>query len=202
MDALLDTVWMNIVIAVQRAASMLDNLLAPLNALSPLLSILTIVLATVTVTKLLSRVYQTRRYQELKQEFQHWYGLRQVALQCEDREKAKALTRNIDQAKLNKVYYDYFFEGLLNNIVTKYLPILIAMAYVNEAYSPSRMQALLGNSHVVQFSFLGGSPVALGGLATFVFTLVLTYLTCWFIGRRMASLRSKCYGQAAVAKQA
>jgi hypothetical protein len=44
--------------------------------------------------------------------------------------------------------------------------------------------------------------VALGGLATFFFTLVLTYLTCWFIAHRTASPRSESHDQAALAKQA
>ena len=40
-------------------------------------------------------------------------NLRQEAMACEDREKGKALARNIDQAQLNKAYYDYFFEGFV-----------------------------------------------------------------------------------------
>ena len=97
-------------------------------------------------------MYTTKRYEKLKKEFAHWFKLRQEALACEDGEKGKLLARNIDQGKLNKVYYDYFFEGLLKNLLTIYLPVIIMAAYVNEAYQPNRLMAKFGEAYVFRIA--------------------------------------------------
>jgi len=87
-------------------------------------------------------------HKKLQKEFHHWYKMRQEALKCEDPAKAKLLAKNIDQAKLNKLYYDYFFEGLMNNLATLYLPIFILLAYVNEAYRSSNLSKLFGRDYI------------------------------------------------------
>ena len=116
MDDLLDILWLKIVVVLQGLGHGMDLLVAPLNALGPGAAIMILVLITVAATNFFKKHYKTKRYQALKAEFDHWAAVRQKAMDLEDREKGKTLAKNIDQAKLNKVYYDYIFEGLLNNI--------------------------------------------------------------------------------------
>ena len=180
MEAFLDSLWLYIVVAVQYAKTALDFVFRPLNALGPAFAVSTIALITVVIAKFLSKRFKTRRYKRLKKEFEYWLGVRQEAQKCEDPAKAKLLTKNIDQAKLNKLYYDYFFEGLLNNLATIYLPIFTLLAYINETYRPTNLAKLFGRDHIFE---LGGSPgqaLSVGAVFWFVVSLLLIYLG-WYV---------------------
>lgn len=183
MDELLDIIWLKIYAGVGHAFAFVNQLLAPLEVMGPLPVIILLVAITVCLTKVFSRVYTTKRYETLKEEFKHYYNLRQEALACEDREKGRLLAKNIDQGKLNKVYYDYFFEGLLKNILTIYLPCLIVAAYVNEAYKPDNLMAKFGRPYVVQLGSSDGEPTVVGALFCYVVLLLTTYLI-WYIASK------------------
>jgi len=190
MEAFMDHIWMKIMDLIVYLKGLLDAALGPVNHLGPAIAVLTIAFVTVLLTKSLSRIYRTKRHRALKKEFQYWYALRQEALKCEDREKAGPLAQNIDQAKLNRVYYDYFFESLLNNILTMYLPILVFAAYVNEAYNPQKLMALFGRDYVFRFTFFGGEPILVGGVFSFVLSLLGIYLL-WYVAKKgLKSYRS------------
>jgi len=181
MDEWMDMVWDAIVAFFVRIALLLDQILAPLNdLLGPALLILVLVVLLVALTKLLGNVYHTKRYVELKQDYEHWYNLRQEAMACEDREKAKILARNIDQAQLNKAYYDYFFEGFLKSIATAILPILFFAAYVNYAYGPEKLLRQIGRETIFLFQRASGEPIAVSAFFWFVICLILVHLT-WFV---------------------
>ena len=184
MEAFLDIVWHNIVVAVQYAKNFLDIVISPLNALGPAVAIAIIALITVIITKILSKRFKTRRYKELRKQFEYWLGVRQEAQKCEDPDKAKLLAKNIDQAKLNKLYYDYFFEGLLNNLATKYLPVFILLAYVNEAYRASNLAKLFGRDYIFKFGGDPGQPMLIGAVFWFVLSLFLIYLG-WYIVKKI-----------------
>ena len=98
MNALLDTLWEKIAAGAVALASGFDALLTPFHFLGPAIIIFFLAVLTVFITKSLNRVIITKRYIRLQKEFKHWYHLRQTALTCEDREKGKALAKNIDQA--------------------------------------------------------------------------------------------------------
>jgi len=176
MDEVFDIVWVKIIAVMQGAVHVMDRLVAPLNALGPGVVIFTLVFVTVCLTKLFKKFYTTKRYEALKKEFNHWAEIRKQALQSEDPQKGKALAKNIDQAKLNKVYYDYFFEGLLNNILTTVLPMLLMAAYVNDAYKTEKLLQLFGRSHIFKMYAFGGDPIPVGALAWFVLSLLLVHL--------------------------
>ena len=176
MDQFLDALWLKIVALTQKAVQVMDVLVAPLNALGPGVAIFILVFITVCVTKLFRRFYTTKRYEALKKEFGHWAEIRKEAMSIGDREKGKALAKNIDKAKLNKVYYDYFFEGLLNNILTTVLPILLMAAYVNDAYRAEKLLQLFGRASVFKIYGFGGNPIPVGALAWFVLSLLLIHL--------------------------
>jgi uncharacterized membrane protein (DUF106 family) len=184
MEAFLDIVWHNIVVAVQYAKNFLDIVISPLNALGPAVAIATIALITVVITKILSKRFKTRRYKELRKQFEYWLGVRQEAQKCEDPDKARLLTKNIDQAKLNKLYYDYFFEGLLNNLATIYLPIFILLAYINEAYRSSNLAKLFGRDYIFKFGGDQAQPTVIGAVFWFVLSLFLIYLG-WYIVKKI-----------------
>lgn len=184
MEVFLDIVWHNIVVAVQYAKNLLDVVVSPLNALGPAFAISTIALITVVITKILSKRFKTRRYKELRKQFEYWLGVRQEAQKCEDPDKAKLLTKNIDQAKLNKLYYDYFFEGLLNNLATIYLPIFTLLAYINEAYRSSNLAKLFGRDYIFKFGGDQGQPMLIGAVFWFVLSLFLIYLG-WYIVKKI-----------------
>ncbi|BBO68753.1 hypothetical protein DSCA_26830 [Desulfosarcina alkanivorans] len=180
MDDFLDMLWDRIMDGIGAIAAILDAILAPLNQhLGPAMVILLLVAVLVAFTKLLARVYHTQRYVELKANYEHWFELRKEAMACEDREKGKALARNIDQVQLNKAYYDYFFEGFLKSIITTILPILFAAAYVNRAYAPDNLMRLVGRDYIYKFSRSGSDPVVISSFFWFVISLFLVYLA-WF----------------------
>ena len=184
MEEFLDTLWLKIVVGVQFAKHILDVIFGPLNALGPAVAIATIALITVVITKILSKRFKTRRYKELRKQFEYWLGIRREAQKCEDPDKAKLLAKNIDQAKLNKLYYDYFFEGLLNNLATLYLPIFILLAYINEAYRSSNLSKLFGRDYILKFGTDPGQPISIGAVFWFVLSLFLIYLG-WYIVKKI-----------------
>ena len=180
MEDVLDIIWLKILVLIHTFAKGLDFIFTPLNPLGPAVVILVIVLLTVASTKFLSKIYKTKRYLKLQKEFQYWYDIRNEALTCKDPEKGKTLAKNIDQAKLNKVYYDFFFEGLLNSIPTKYLPILIMLAYVNEAFKPDKLLENFGREYIFKFVNFDGNVVKIGAVLWFVLSMLLVYLA-WFV---------------------
>ncbi|MBW2320224.1 MAG: hypothetical protein JRF31_05100 [Deltaproteobacteria bacterium] len=139
---------------------------------------------TVAATKYFSKIYKTKRYVELEKEFKYWFNLRKEALTCEDPEKGKELAKNIDQAKLNRVYYDYFFEGLLSSLLTKYLPIFIMLAYVNEAFKPDILLKNFGREYIFKFVNYDGKTILVGAVFWFVLAILLVYIA-WFIAEKL-----------------
>ena len=176
MDKLMDVIWFKILVGIQYLKDLLDLIFGPLNALGPVVAISAIALAAVVLAKVLTRTLKTKRYQELQKEFTHWFKIRQEAVKCDDPQKAKSLAKNIDQAKLNRLYYDYFFEGLLNNLATKYLPILIFLAYVNEAYQPGNLLKLFGREYLFRIGSAGDNPILVGSIFWFVVSILAIYL--------------------------
>ena len=176
MDNFLDTVWFKIVALTQAAVRLMDALVSPFNILGPVVVIFMLVFLVVCMTKLFNRLYTAKRYEALKKEFNHWSDVRKQALTVEDREKGKRLARNIDQAKLNKVYYDYFFEGFLKNILTTILPVFLMASYVNEAYNSEKLLGLFDRPYVFKMPGFGGDPVHMSALLWFVLSLILVHL--------------------------
>lgn len=184
MEDVLDIVWLKILVLIHAFVKGLDFIFTPLNPLGPAVVILVIVLLTVASTKFLSRIYKTKRYLKLQKDFQYWYNLRNEALTCKDPEKGKALAKNIDQARLNRVYYDFFFEGLLNSIPTKYLPILIMLSYVNEAFKPDKLLKNFGREYIFKFVNFDGNVIKTGAVFWFVLSMLLVYLA-WFVFEKL-----------------
>jgi hypothetical protein len=188
LDAFLDRVWLKILGILEGLVHGVDAVVAPLHELGPAATIFILVLITVGLTKFFQKHYTTKRYLALKAEFEHWSNLRKEAMTMADREKGKALAKNIDKAKLNKAYYDYFFEGLLNNILTTILPVMLMAAYVNDAYRAEKLVTLFGKDHI--FTFGGsGDATPVGALAWFVLALLLVHLL-WAVAKRQWKKRS------------
>jgi uncharacterized membrane protein (DUF106 family) len=180
MNSLLDTIWEKIAAGTIAVADGFDALLSPFHFLGPAMMIFLLAVLTVFITKSLNRIIVTKRYIRLGKEFKHWYNLRQTALTCEDREKGKALAKNIDQAELNKAYYDYFFEGLLLGLARKIIPILFIFAYINEYFQPKRLVERFGQSYIFKFGSAGGEPVVIGTVFWYILSLLSVYLL-WYI---------------------
>ncbi len=181
MDEWMDIAWDTIAAAFAYIAAVVDQSLAPLNdRIGPAMVIFLLVVVLVALTKLLATVYNTKRHVELKKDYEHWYALRQEAMACDDPEKGKALARNIDQARLNKAYYDYFFEGLLKSIITAILPILFTAAYINRAYGPETLVHLIGREHIFSISRSGEDPIAVSAFFWFVICMLLVHLA-WMV---------------------
>jgi hypothetical protein len=191
MDDVFDIAWLKILVLIHTIVKGLDFLFSPLNPLGPAAAISVIVVLTVASTKFLSRIYKTKRYLKLQEEFQNLYNLRNEALTCKDPEKGKALAKNIDQARLNQVYYDYFFEGLLNSIPTKYLPILIMLAYVNETFKPKNLLENFGRDYILKFVDFNGNVVKIGSVLWFVLSMLIVYLAWFVIGHFVFRFKRK-----------
>ncbi len=184
MDDFLDTVWLKILDFFNYLATLLDTIFTPLNYLGPAFAIFAIAFLTVAITKILTSTIKTKRYEELQKQFVHWFDLRKEALKCEDREEGKRLARNIDKGKLNRVYYNYFFEGFLLSIATKYLPILFLLVYINEAYKSSNLLKLFGREYVFKFDRSSGEPVIIGAVFWFIISILFIYLS-WFVIKKL-----------------
>ena len=184
MEEFLDIIWLKVLFVIQYVVKCLDYILAPLNHFGPAVVILAVVFVTVAATKYFSKIYKTKRYVELEKEFKYWFNLRKEALACEDPEKGKKLAKNIDQAKLNRVYYDYFFEGFLSGLLTKYLPVFIMLAYVNEAYRPDKLLKNFGREYIFKFVNYDGEAILVGAVFWFVLSMLLVYIA-WFIAEKL-----------------
>lgn len=184
MESILDVAWQYIAAAIQYIGQTFFAFLQNFHFLGPALLIALLALATVALTKLLSKYIVTKRYIALEKEFHYWVQIRDEALKCEDREKGKRMARNIDQATLNKAYYDYFFEGLLLGIARKILPIFFMFAFINEYYRPERMLDYFGKEFVLQMNSTSGEPVLIGAVFWY-FLMIITGYIFWSLGRRV-----------------
>lgn len=90
------------------------------------------------------------------------------------------MARNIDQAKLNKTYYDYFLEGLLLSLATMYLPILMMMSYINTFYRPERLMALTSKEYIMQFGSSNNEPLLIGSIF-FYFVSLMSFYLAWVL---------------------
>jgi hypothetical protein len=191
MDAVLDTLWEYLAAGILILGNSFFSLLQNLHFLGPILLISLLALGTVFVTKCLNRWIITKRYVELEKDFHYWAEIRKEAVACEDKEKGKRMARNIDQAELNKAYYDYFFEGLLLGIARKIIPIFFMFAFINEFYQPKRMVEMFGREYVVQMVSTSGEPVLLGGVAWFFVSILTSYLLWYVVARFLRKTKTK-----------
>lgn len=189
MDAVLDIIWEYIAAGVQSLAEAFYSLLQNLHFLGPVVLISLLGLGTVGVTKLLSRWIKTKRYTELEKKFKYWAALRDEAMKCEDREKGRRMARNIDQAELNKAYYDYFFEGFMLGIARKIIPIFFMFAFINEFYRSERLLEIFGREYVIRAATTGGEPVLVGAVFWYIISLFLGYLGWFFVARSLSRLK-------------
>ena len=194
MEEFMDTLWNYIMAMIQYGASLFDQLLTPLHVFGPIFILTLLALITVLITKMLNRVIITKRYVELEKEFKHWYDIRQEAMKCEDPEKAKLLAKNIDQAKLNKVYYDFFFEGFMLGLVRNVLPIFVMVAYINEYYRAEELSRIFGKGYLFSVPSFGGEPVMVGAVFYYIITLLLTYLV-WAVSKKLISQKKSVCNQ-------
>lgn len=185
MDDFFNIAWEYIYSFIQYGVALLDFLLEYLHFLGPIPVIFLLAVTTVAVTQVLKRHIKTKRLVTLEKDFQHWLGVREEAMRCDDLEKGKALARNIDKAHLNRAYYDYFLEGLLLGFITFYLPVISMATYINEAYKSERLMEFFGRSYVLKFGT--GEPVLIGALFFFILSVVFIissiFIIKWIIKR-------------------
>jgi len=174
MDNFLDRVWGGIDGFLNSTVVFLDTILSPLELFGSGFVIFFLAFLIVGITRVFSRFYVTKRYIKLEKEFHHWQGVREEAMKHPDREKGKTLAKNIDQAELNRAYYDYFFEGLLKNFITTVLPILLMVSYVAKVYTPQTLLDRFGEKWV--FSFGTASPMNVSSFLWFVICLIVSFI--------------------------
>ncbi len=182
----MDQIWLYIVAAVGFVRHGVDLAIDPINKIGPAWSIALLAAVTAGLTKLLGRIYRPKRYLQLQRRFEHWYNVRQAALEEGDGEKGRLLAKNIDQAHLNKAYYDLFFEGLLISLLTRYLPVFSMLAYVNEAYRPEKLQSMVARPAIFLIKFGNKTQLAIGGVFWFLVCLLAVYTAIWAVGRMSA----------------
>ncbi len=172
MDNFLDSIWGTMETGLATLAMAMDRFISPLEPLGPAWVVFILAMGVVGLTRILVLVYRTRRHQELKQDFLHWHEVREAAVGNQDREKGKAMAKNIDQAKLNRAYYDYFFEGMMKHMVTTVLPILLMLAYLSRTYTAENLLSRFGGKWI--FVLGNDSPIYVGTL--------FWYIICLFAG--------------------
>ena len=70
----------------------------------------------------------------------------------------------------------YFFEGFMLSLASKFLPILVLLAYVNEAYQPNNLLKLFGREYIFKFGGGNAEATPVGAVFWFVVSMVLIYL--------------------------
>ena len=176
MDDFLDRAWEPIETFLNYAVVFIDTLFSPLEIFGPAVVIFFLAFLVVIITRTIARFYVTKRYIRLEKQFKHWQGVREEAMKHPDREKGKALAKNIDQAQLNRAYYDYFFEGLLKHFIVNVLPILLMVSYITKVYTPQTLLKRFGEEWVFSFSFGSSSQTNVSSLLWFVICLILSYI--------------------------
>jgi len=175
MDDVLDSAWAWIEIGINNAIIFLDTVLSPFHFMGPELLIFFLVLITIFFSRFFIKHYNTRRYIQLKQNFDYWFELRQVATNHADSQKGKAIAKNIDQAELNRAYYDFFFEGLLKSLITTWLPLFCTLSYVNRSFTPERMTKTFGRESLFMFHGHTVFPWEIPSIFWFFISLALIY---------------------------
>ena len=191
MDAFLDTLWEYIMAAGQHLGDGMYFLVQHLHFLGPAVIITLLAMFTVGLTKFLDKIIITRRYIELEKAFEDLLKLREKAQKLEDREKGARMARNIDKAELNRIYYDYFFEGLLLGIVRRIIPIFFMFAFIDEYYRPERLQEAFGKAFVLRIPSTSGTPVLIGSVFWFFISLITVYILWAIASRLLRSMKSK-----------
>ena len=191
MERSLDIAWEYIYATILTVAGTVDSLLSPIQSITgPAFILILLALLTVFSTKFLGKKCRTKRHIKLEEDFYHWLGIREEAMRCKDREKGSRMARNIDKAKLNRVYYDYFLEGLLLSLATMYLPILMVMSYVNTFFRPERLMELTGQEYIIRFGSSGGETLLIGSIFFYFVSLVSFYLG-WALLKKVIERRRK-----------
>ena len=184
MDAFMDRMWEYTVAMLHYTASLLDKLLGPLHVFGPVFILTLLAVITVVITKTLNKYIITKRYIELEKEFQHWYKIREAAMQSDDYDKAKGIAKNIDQAKLNQVYYDYFLEGFLLGLARNIFPIFLMVAYINESFRAEALTRMFGKGYVFALPMSSGKPLLVGAVFYYILALILSHLL-WSVFKRI-----------------
>jgi len=185
MDAFMDRMWDYIMAMFHFSASLLDQVLAPLHVFGPIFILTLLAVITVLITRTLNKYIITKRYIELEKEFQYWYKIREEAMKGPDYDKAKGIAKNIDQAKLNRVYYDYFLEGFLLGLARNILPVFLMVAYINESFQTEKLTLLFGKGYLFSLPSTGGKELLVGSVFFYLIALILTHLT-WAVIKRIA----------------
>ncbi len=175
MDDALDNVWLLIEAGIHKAAELLDTALFPLHFLGPEVIIFVLVLVCITLTRFLKKHFNTRRYTQLEKNFNHWFKLRQEAVKHTETRKGRAIAKNIDQAELNRAYYDFFFEGLLKSLITTWLPLLCTLAYVNDTFTPQRLMQWFGRPELFMVNGHPLLPWNIPSIFWFFISLLIVY---------------------------
>ncbi len=176
MDDFLDKVWKPIESFLNGAVMFMDTLFTPLETFGPAVVIFILAFLVVIITRTIAQFYVTKRYIHLEKEYKYWQGVREEAMKHPDREKGKRLAKNIDQAELNKAYYDYFFEGLLKHFIVNVLPILLMVSYITKVYTPQILLSRFGKEWIFSFSFGSSSQTNVSSMLWFVICVILSYI--------------------------
>ena len=197
----MDALWTIILSGINHLQAGMYQLIRPMHALGPAFTIAVLAVVTILFVRFFTRRFKTRRYRALEQEFNYWFSIKQEALKLREAEpeKAKQMGINIDKGKLNEVYYNYFFEGLLNNLLTTYIPIFSMLAFVNYTYQPEALKALFGKSSLFILVWVNGQTYPIGSVFWFVFCVFAAYLAFFILGRIYRRYRRRGGGRASLA---
>lgn len=195
MDNFLDSTWEWILIFFNKAALLIGAAFSPLEIFGPGFVIFVLTFLVILITKILSKFYVTKRYAELKKNFHYWQSVREEAMKLPDREKGRGMAKNIDQAALNKAYYDYFFEGLLKHFITNVIPILFMVTYVTTAYTPETLMEKFGKKWIFSFEFSNSTQLNVSSLFWFIICVILSYILYGLIKKLLTRFSKKnAYG--------
>lgn len=194
MEHYLDVCWEKMYLAIISLAEMMNSFMSLFNFLGPIVQIFILATCTVVVTGFLKKRVKTKRLTELEKDFNHWLSVREEAVRHSDVEKGRVLAKNIDQAKLNRAYYDFFLENLLLSFVTFILPVFLMVTYINEYYRSECLIETFGQSYLFQL----GATIEIGAVFGFILFFTVTKITLFvvsYLKKRRARNRENVFPQ-------
>lgn len=190
-DSFLDNLWLIILAIFSTAGQFVFSLTSLLHPFGPTVTITVFSFMVVALIKLLDKVIITKRYTRLEEEFFHWKSIRDETGNWDDRETGSRMARNIDQAELNRIYYDYFFEGVLLGIARRVFPMLLGFGFINEFYNPLRMEALFGRTFLFALPSTTGESFLVGAVFWYIISVILSLLLWFFIARQVKRRKTR-----------
>jgi hypothetical protein len=183
--------WPFVVAARARPAHLV---LAALPVASPTrevwLPVLGVAILVHIVARVAARWYHPSRLRAAQHRYHTVRRLRDETLRRADGEKAARLAASMKSAELDAARAEYRVQGFLVWLLTRALPFILGLAYVDATYGAARLRELRGHEYLWAVSLPGGGAWPLGGVELYVIFVLALEAAIW-LGCRARAARGR-----------